>query len=118
MERACYVGAGDACYELSLLYAEGRGVAKDERRAGALVEQGCRAGGAMACFVMAQRLHDGVSGVRGACCTVGLLLRACVQRLPQACEAAALLCGEGDAVARYREECKDDSFNGCEFVRP
>ncbi|HEY0094053.1 MAG TPA: SEL1-like repeat protein, partial [Archangium sp.] len=49
----------EGCYILGLLYAQGRGVEKDERRAAALYEKACEGGEASACGALGA-LNEGV----------------------------------------------------------
>jgi TPR repeat protein len=50
LQEACEAGDAASCRDLGVLYMEGRGVAKDERRAATLFNQACRAGMSAACL--------------------------------------------------------------------
>src|SRR5262245_42703642 len=49
-EEACNAGDAKACFNLGLLFAEGRGMSKDEARAAALFTKACDGGNAWGCF--------------------------------------------------------------------
>jgi uncharacterized protein len=51
-ERACDAGAGNACYRLAKMFAEGDGVTKDLDRAKQVFEKGCDSGATLACDAM------------------------------------------------------------------
>jgi TPR repeat protein len=52
--KACDAGGREACYNLALLYADGRGVTADPKRAAALYKKSCDAGDQVGCAGVAR----------------------------------------------------------------
>jgi hypothetical protein len=59
-DRACALGSDDGCTGLSALYAQGRGVAKDDAKAVAIVRASCDRGGPGGCAVLGSYLLEGM----------------------------------------------------------
>ena len=56
----CDQGKAASCTELGVIYAEGRGVTRDERRAVQLVQRACDAGFARGCFMLGLMFDEGL----------------------------------------------------------
>ncbi|MBZ5698519.1 MAG: sel1 repeat family protein [Acidobacteriia bacterium] len=59
LTKECDGGNADSCTKLGLLYSEGKGVAKDDKRAVELLQRGCEAGDVDGCFGLAFRHERG-----------------------------------------------------------
>lgn len=63
LERGCGLDSGAGCAHLAFLYATGKGVAKDDRRAAALYRKSCDLGDAQGCYNAGLMADEG-RGVR------------------------------------------------------
>lgn len=113
-DRACADGVADACAELGVSLAAGRGVSPDPRRARPLLEPACAAAFQPACHQLA-RLDAATP--RAA----ELLTGACAAGLPDACLdlATAFTVGAGvpkdaaGALPLLRQACDAGHLGGC-----
>lgn len=81
----CEAGTAASCTSLGARYAQGLGVAKDERRAAVLWEQACTGGDAMGCFNLGVLYEKGVGVSQDECRAATLYGQACHAGLSQAC---------------------------------
>jgi TPR repeat protein len=103
--RACDDGTQSGCANLGVLYAQGRGVAKDSDRALSLFARGCDAGSVAACANLGSMTHD-----------ENLLDAACTKGNAPACTDLGVVIGKRDAARSadlFRRGCEGGNTLGC-----
>lgn len=97
-DRQCVAGDLEACRNLAVLYAEGKGVPADRRRAAALWGQACDGGNLSACNALALALAEGLGVERQAAKAVEVYQRACDGGYQLACRNLGLMLRDGAGV--------------------
>src|SRR4051812_20570522 len=77
LQKDCEGGEARACYDLGVLYTDGRGVAKDRRRAAELFKQVCSGGVAQGCTMLGMFLLEGIGVPKDERRGADLLEQAC-----------------------------------------
>ncbi|MEA2073501.1 MAG: tetratricopeptide repeat protein [Campylobacterota bacterium] len=63
-DKACSEGKTDGCYNLAYVYATGKGVLHDEKKAAGLYSRGCDGGDLQACSNLGALYENGVGGIQ------------------------------------------------------
>jgi TPR repeat protein len=85
LEEACTAGDVRSCNKLGDLYADGRGVAKDERRAATLYEKACTGGNAVGCYNLGVFYADGRGVPKDAKRAAALFKQSCQAGISEGC---------------------------------
>ncbi|MGH9443675.1 MAG: hypothetical protein ACRD16_15535 [Thermoanaerobaculia bacterium] len=126
LARACTLGSGAGCAHEAFLYATGKIVKKDDRRATNLYVRGCDLGDAKACYNVGLMADEGRGGPRNLKLAAARYEEACEGGSSTACTNLGFLYENGRGVAKdaarsaalYRRGCDGSScqasnLNGC-----
>jgi TPR repeat protein len=126
LERACEQGSGAGCAHLAFLYATGKLVARDDRRATPLYVKACDLGDALGCYNVGLMADDGRGTPRDRARAAAAYGEACEMGSATACTNLGFLYEKGRAVPKdsakafafYQLGCKGTScqpsnLNGC-----
>jgi TPR repeat protein len=105
LEEACTAGDVRSCNKLGDLYADGRGVAKDERRAATLYEKACTVGLAEGCYNLGTLYTAGLGVTKDEGRAASLYEMACKGGDPLACYKRA--------AALFKESCQAGISEAC-----
>jgi TPR repeat protein len=114
-QRACELGAPQACTTIGVLYDVGEGVAKDDELKLRYLSRACNRGMSEACVYLAEDADESAGREREV---EGFLLRACQMGNREACdnlsEARAVAGDDAAAVRWATEACRMGSVRSCE----
>ena len=117
--QACTDRETVGCGSLAALYASGRGVPLDVRKAKALYQRGCTAGDTNACLGLADLYRRGPATEQGL--ALELYERACNANMAKACTQAGHIyrqLGRSESSQdRYERACKLGDDGGCRWQR-
>jgi len=97
-DQKCVAGDLEACRNLAVMYTEGVGVQRDERRAAALFAQACNGGLLAGCNHLALVLAEGLGSPKDVAKAVELYQRACDGGYGLACRNLGLLLRDGRGI--------------------
>jgi TPR repeat protein len=120
----CTRGQPDSCNNLGAMYAQGKGVPRDERRAPALYKQACDGGLLMACNNLATAYFYGEGVAMDRDHSAAIYETTCNAGYPQSCAGLALAYSNGwgkprdkvHAFALYDEACQGGLSDSCTGV--
>lgn len=126
LNRACDLGSGSGCAHFAFLYATGKFVKKDDRRATALYVKSCDLGDALGCYNVGLMADQGRSGARDISLAAAKYAEACDSGSAMACTNLGFLYEQGQgvkkdgarAVALYQRgcdgtSCQPSNLGGC-----
>jgi uncharacterized protein len=126
LERACNLGSGGGCATLAFLYATGKHVKKDDRRATPLYIKACDLGDAQGCYNAGLMADEGRGGARDLSRAAARYDEGCALGSATACTNLGFLYENGRglgkdrvrAAALYRRgcegaSCQPSNLNGC-----
>jgi TPR repeat protein len=126
LERSCDLGSGGGCATLAFLYATGKHVRKDDRRATPLYNKACDLGDAQGCYNAGLMADDGRGEARSLSRAAARYDEGCALGSATACTNLGFLYENGRGVAKdparanalYRRGCEGAScqpanLNGC-----
>ena len=126
LKRACELRSAGGCATSAFLYATGKFVARDDRRAAALYAEACDLGDALGCYNTALMSDDARGGPRDLPRAVAKYEEACEMGSSAACTNLGFLYENGRGVrkdasrslALYRRgcdgtSCQRSNLNGC-----
>ena len=124
--RACDLGSGAGCAHLAFLYATGKLVKKDDRRATTLYSKACDLGDPQGCYNVGLMADDGRGGPRDLARAVAKYDEACTLGSSTGCTNLGFLYENGSgvkmdklkAVALYQHgcdgtSCQPSNLGGC-----
>ncbi len=114
VEADCDKGNGRACVKAASKYFKGAG--RDDKKAYAFMEKGCKAGEAFACEMQAKMIRSGRGVARDPAKVQALLSRACDAGSAGACTSLglkALGTDKAKGVKLLTKACKGDDKLGC-----
>ncbi|HEY6147297.1 MAG TPA: hypothetical protein VIZ69_06350, partial [Thermoanaerobaculia bacterium] len=100
LERACELGSGSGCAHLAFLYATGKTVAKNDRRAAALYVTSCDRGDARGCYNVGLMAEEGRGGARDLSRAAAKYQEACDSGSSAACTNLGFLYENGRGVRK------------------
>ncbi len=126
LDRSCELGSGAGCAHLAFLYATGKLVKKDDRRATALYVKGCDLGDARGCYNVGLMADEGRGAARDSSRAAAKYDEACELGSSTACTNLGFLYekgrgvkqDKGRAVALYQRgcdgtSCQPSNLGGC-----
>lgn len=126
LKRACDLGSGGGCASSAFLYATGKFVGRDDRRATALYVRACDLGDALGCYNAGLMADDGRGTPKDLSRAVARYEEACEMGSSAACTNLGFLYENGRGVrkdaprafALYRRgcdgaSCQASNLNGC-----
>jgi TPR repeat protein len=115
-ERGCNRGQPMSCNNLAVVYEQGKGVPKDEKRAAGLYAQACDSGEMLACRNLGNAYVQGYGVSVDLRRATALFARACTGGVAKACNDQALLVAKNDrklAVTLFQRACDGGNDEGC-----
>jgi hypothetical protein len=97
-DRQCVAGNMESCRNLGVMYAEGKGVTADRRRAAALWGQACDGGNQSGCNALALALAEGLGVDRDPARAVATYQKACDGGYTMACRNLGMMLRDGAGV--------------------
>jgi len=117
LKRGCDLGSGAACAHLAFLYATGKGVGKDDRRATELYVRSCDRGDVQGCYNVGLMADDGRGGPRDFARAAARYDEACAMGSSTACTNLGFLYENGRGVAKDRPRAEALYQRGCDGTR-
>jgi TPR repeat protein len=117
LERACTLGSGAGCAHEAFLYATGRFVDRDDRRAASLYLRGCDLGDAPGCYNVGLMADEGRGSSRSLRTAVARYDEACEGGSSAACTNLGFFYENGRGVPRNAAHAADLYGRGCDGSR-
>jgi hypothetical protein len=117
LARACDLGSGSGCEHLGLLYATGKGVARDERRATKDYVRSCDLGDARGCYNAGLMSDDGRGTPRDHSRAAAYYEESCSLGSTTACTNLGFLYENGRGVAKNVSRSAALYQRGCDGTR-
>jgi TPR repeat protein len=114
VDKSCTLGSGAGCAHEAFLYATGKLVGRDDRRATALYVRGCDLGDAKACYNVGVMADEGRGAPRNLKTAAARYEEACEGGSSAACTNLGFLYENGHGVARDRELAVAFYQRGCD----
>ena len=114
LERACDLQSGSGCATLGFLYATGKAVAKEDKRAAQLYRKGCELGDAQGCYNAGLMAEEGRGGKADLARAVADYDEACELGSSTACTNLGFLYERGRGVKEDRAKAVALYQRGCD----
>lgn len=114
VQRACDAKDWGSCYDLGVLYENGKGVVQDAQRAAALYTAGCDAGDKDCCAGLGVMLTVGTAAEKDPKRAAQLFGKACDEGLAKGCYYLAIAHAEGNGVVADPARAVTLLLEGCD----